>query len=153
MSDSPTEDGTDDRPEDETGGTEDRQSGRRGDGDDSRFPRFVYALGTDPDPRFSLANERTFLAWIRTALAFLAAGVALEALNVPIDPGYRLAAATVFILLGLLSALQSWIGWLRVERAIRAGRTLPGLVIGPFIAAGVVLAALLVAVGFLVSAG
>lgn len=27
--------------------------------------------GRDPDYRFSLANERTFLAWIRTALALL----------------------------------------------------------------------------------
>lgn len=126
-----------------------RDEDRRG-GGDQRFPRFVYALGTDPDPRFSLANERTFLAWIRTSLAFLAAGVALEALDVPIQPGYRLAAATVFIVLGLLAALQSWVGWLRVERAIRAGRTLPGLIIGPFIAIGVVLATLLVVVGFLV---
>lgn len=137
-------------------GAEARRDGDRdgrGERTDQRFPRFVYALGTDPDPRFSLANERTFLAWIRTSLAFLAAGVALEALDVPIDPGYRLAAATVFIVLGLLAALQSWVGWLRVERAIRAGRTLPSLAIGPFIAAGVVLATLLVAVGFLVRLG
>jgi hypothetical protein len=33
---------------------------------DSRFPRRVYQLGSEPDPRFTLANERTFLAWIRT---------------------------------------------------------------------------------------
>jgi putative membrane protein len=39
-----------------------------------------YAPGisssSDPDYRFSLANERTFLAWIRTALALVAGGVA-----------------------------------------------------------------------------
>ncbi|HBH59897.1 MAG TPA: hypothetical protein DDY41_17580, partial [Arthrobacter bacterium] len=35
--------------------------------------------GTEPDPRFTLANERTFLAWIRTALALLAGGIAIEA--------------------------------------------------------------------------
>ncbi len=40
----------------------------------------MYAQGTEPDPRFSLANERTFLAWIRTSLALLATGVALVAL-------------------------------------------------------------------------
>ena len=34
-----------------------------------RWPSRVYAHGHEPDPRFSLANERTFLAWIRTALA------------------------------------------------------------------------------------
>ena len=34
-----------------------------------RFPRHVFEAGAEPDPRFTLANERTFLAWIRTALA------------------------------------------------------------------------------------
>ena len=34
-----------------------------------RFPARVYRAGTEPDPRFTLANERTFLAWIRTSLA------------------------------------------------------------------------------------
>ena len=52
-----------------------------------RFPRRVYGVGTEPDARFSLANERTFLAWIRTALALIAAGVALEAFVLPIAPG------------------------------------------------------------------
>ncbi|GAA4871002.1 YidH family protein [Serinicoccus chungangensis] len=115
----------------------------------ARFPRSVYALGSDPDPRFSLANERTFLAWIRTALAFLAAGVALEALAVPIAPGYRLAASAVFVVLGMLAAVQAWVGWFRVERAMREGRTLPPLTIGAVIAVGVLLAILLVAAGLL----
>ncbi|NLT31088.1 MAG: DUF202 domain-containing protein, partial [Propionibacterium sp.] len=34
-----------------------------------RFPKSVYSTGTEPDPRFTLANERTYLAWIRTSLA------------------------------------------------------------------------------------
>lgn len=37
----------------------------------------ISRLGEAPDYRFSLANERTFLAWIRTALGFLAAGLGL----------------------------------------------------------------------------
>ena len=49
---------------------------------DRRVPRRVYGVGDEPDVRFSLANERTFLAWVRTSLALLAAGVALEALVV-----------------------------------------------------------------------
>lgn len=36
--------------------------------------------GTEPDYRFTLANERTFLAWIRTALALIAGGVAVAQL-------------------------------------------------------------------------
>jgi hypothetical protein len=31
----------------------------------------------EPDYRFTFANERTFLAWIRTALALIAGGVAV----------------------------------------------------------------------------
>ncbi len=42
-------------------------------------PKFIYAHGSEPDPRFTLANERTFLAWIRTGLAFIAGGIALNA--------------------------------------------------------------------------
>ena len=48
---------------------------------DRRWPRAVYGVGTEPDPRFSFANERTFLAWIRTSLGFLAAGVAIAAVS------------------------------------------------------------------------
>ena len=62
-----------------------------------RFPKSVYKLGTEPDPRFSLANERTFLAWLRTSLAFIAAGVALEAVGFPESDGFRSAGALVFI--------------------------------------------------------
>jgi hypothetical protein len=36
----------------------------------------ISRLGEAPDYRFSLANERTFLAWIRTALGFLPPGSA-----------------------------------------------------------------------------
>ena len=49
--------------------------------DGRRRPGWVYDEGEEPDARYSLANERTFLAWIRTALAVLAAGVALDALT------------------------------------------------------------------------
>ncbi|WP_345712331.1 YidH family protein, partial [Kineococcus glutinatus] len=64
---------------------------------DRRWPRRVYGTGREPDARFSLANERTFLAWIRTSLALLGAGVALEALQVPVQPGFRLAASAVLL--------------------------------------------------------
>ena len=41
------------------------------------FPDDPRSVGEEPDYRFTLANERTFLAWIRTALALIAGGVAL----------------------------------------------------------------------------
>lgn len=114
-----------------------------------RFPRRVYRVGSEPDVRFSLANERTFLAWIRTSLALLAVGVALEALDVPIEPRLRLAASAVFLGLGVLTPVQAWTGWMRVERALRLGRPLPAPTLAGPLGAGVVLAGLLVLIGLL----
>ncbi len=45
----------------------------------SWLARRLLPEGSEPDPRFTLANERTFLAWVRTALALLAGGIAIEA--------------------------------------------------------------------------
>jgi putative membrane protein len=116
----------------------------------SRFPRYVFGSGGEPDPRFSLANERTFLAWIRTSLALVAAGVALEALELPISATLRFAAAILFVALGLLAALFSWIGWSRTERAMRAERALPGFAPAFVIVLGVFAAIVLIGVGLVV---
>lgn len=113
-----------------------------------RFPRSVYGSGDEPDPRFSLANERTFLAWIRTSLALLAGGVALEALGLDMQPAFRLAAAIVFVVLGLLAAVQAWRGWAQTETSLRHDRALPGLGIGTILAVGLIVAILLVVIGF-----
>ena len=112
-----------------------------------RWPRWVYAPGEEPDPRFSLANERTFLAWIRTALALVAAGVALEALALPVQPVWRTAAAVDFVVLGLLATVEAWLGWARSERAIRTRSVLPGPSLAPVLAAGVALGMVGVGVG------
>ena len=115
----------------------------------SRFPQSLYSAGSEPDPRFSLANERTFLAWVRTSLALLASGVALEALQIPVSPGFRLAASLVFVVLGVLAAAQAWVGWFRTERAMRLNRSLPGPSVGLVIVLGVVLGVVLLALGSL----
>jgi putative membrane protein len=117
---------------------------------DSRFPKSVYGVGEEPDPRFSLANERTFLAWIRTSVALVAVGVAIEALAAPIHPPLRFVAAILFILLGLISAGYAWVSWSRTERALRLAQALPGLAIGTVLVAGLMLAAIIVVIGMLV---
>jgi putative membrane protein len=115
----------------------------------ARFPRLVYGRGSEPDPRFSLANERTFLAWIRTSLALAAAGVALKAVTLPIPDEVQTAAAVLLVVLSLVTAVRGWFGWMRVERALRENRALPGLSLGATLTTGIVLAIALVAVGWL----
>lgn len=107
----------------------------------------MYGAGSEPDARFSLANERTFLAWNRTALALIAGGVALEALGLDLQPGLRLAASLVLIAAGLVVPLLAWLEWGRTERALRAGSPLPGS------AMSLALAIVIVAVGALVLLG
>ena len=114
----------------------------------SRFPRRVYDVGNEPDPRFSLANERTFLAWIRTSIGLIAAGVALEALAVPVHPVLRLTTSVLLILAGVLAPVQAWLGWAKTERAMRLGRPLPAPRL-PILLAVVVVAGCLVLIGTL----
>ena len=94
--------------------------------------------GDDPDYRFSLANERTFLAWIRTALALLAGGVAVVQLAPALGaPGVRWVIGVGLIVLGTLLAAFSHRRWLRVERAMRLRRSLPPATQIPLLAYGV----------------
>lgn len=110
----------------------------------SRFPRAVFGAGDEPDARFSLANERTFLAWVRTALAMIAGGVALEVLGLDLQPTLRLAAALLLVTGGLALPVLSWLAWMSTEKALRESRPLPHSPLG------FVLAILIAVVGVLV---
>lgn len=82
--------------------------------------------GQAPDYRFSLANERTFLAWIRTALALLAGSVAIDQLAPDIAPTIvRILLCVVLAVIGGVLALVSYRRWVAQERAMREGRELP----------------------------
>jgi len=103
----------------------------------------------EPDYRYTLANERTFLAWVRTSLAFSAAGVALEALSLPVHPGFRLAASLVLVVVGVAAAVQSWWRWGQVERAVRCAAPLPGGVMTVLLTVGSAATSILVLLGVL----
>lgn len=117
---------------------------------DRRFPRRVFGVGSEPDVRFSLANERTYLAWIRTSLALLAAGIALEALQLPIEPAFTGASSVIFMALGALAPVQAWLGWMRTERALRMGKSIPAPALAGPIGVGTCIAAILLLFGLLV---
>lgn len=82
--------------------------------------------GEAPDYRFSLANERTFLAWIRTALGFLAAGVGLDQLAPEFaTPLIRQVLALLLCLFAGGLAIYGYLRWLQNEKAMRLKDDLP----------------------------
>ena len=108
----------------------------------------LHEVGESPDYRFTLANERTFLAWVRTALAMMAAGVAV----VQFVPGVDLVRhvlGVLLILLGGLLAGVSYRHWACNERAMRLREPLPHSPIPRLVAASLALTAV-VAVGLTV---
>jgi putative membrane protein len=114
-----------------------------------RRPHWVYETGEEPDPRYSLANERTFLAWVRTSLAMLAGGVALHALGVPETDWLRTVLAIALVLLGGLTTALALVRWARIERAMRTHRPLPSFTLGYLTVLAVVVGAVLLALAFL----
>jgi len=82
--------------------------------------------GTEPDPRFSLANERTFLAWIRTGLALVGGGLAVAGFLPPMRvPHLREVVAIALLVLGSTVAFRAIHRYSAVQRAMRRGEPLP----------------------------
>jgi putative membrane protein len=103
--------------------------------------------GQEPDYRFSLANERTFLAWIRTALALLAGGVLVEQFATHLAP--RPALVALAVALAVLSSLLcagAYLRWKANEIAMRHARPLPHSFVIPLLAATTMLAAAVIGV-------
>lgn len=102
----------------------------------------------EPDYRFILANERTYLAWVRTSLALIAGGIALRVFTT--DSVLLTVTAIGASLLGGVLTVLSFRHWQRVQEAIRHGDPLPTQW-GPLILTmGMVVLAALVTIGVVV---
>ncbi|OEJ98323.1 YidH family protein [Streptomyces thermolilacinus] len=88
-------------------------------------PQRLREEGETPDYRFSLANERTFLAWLRTGLALVGGGFAVDQFLPDLRWGVRVGMALVLLGAGALCALRAVNHWVRCERAMRRGEDLP----------------------------
>ena len=104
----------------------------------------IHVEEFEPDYRFTLANERTFLAWLRTALALLAAAVAVVQLvpEFPM-PGVRHVAGGLLAALAVITAGGGLRRWEQVDHAIRRGLPLPRHRVPRLLAGGLILVALL----------
>lgn len=106
----------------------------------------------EPDYRFTLANERTFLAWLRTALALLAGAVAAVQLAPHFGlPGARTGVALALIALSLVVSVGSLLRWRAVESAVRRGEPLPRIATTWILSLG--LAVITAFVGVVIAAG
>ncbi len=90
-----------------------------------------------PDYRFTLANERTFLAYERTAIGMVAASLAVFHLLEQSWPEVLLGA--LLLAAGAVAAIGGYVRYRAVDRAVRLNRTLPRSVPVEVTAAAVVL--------------
>lgn len=85
-----------------------------------------WQQGKTPDYRFSLANERTFLAWIRTALAFLAGAIAVDQFTVNLaTPLVRQGLALLLVIGAATLGAMAYYRWARNENAMRQAQDMP----------------------------
>lgn len=102
---------------------------------------------TEPDYRFTLANERTFLAWIRTALGLIAGGVVVHQLIGPLENSTaRTIVALGCVVLAVFVASGAYVHWRSVQMAMRRSEPLPGALLVPALAVGTTLIAIVAAV-------
>jgi putative membrane protein len=111
---------------------------------DRLIPPDPRNIGDEPDYRFTLANERTFLAWIRTALALAAGGLAAVSLLDEFRGGELLGVA--LLVLSFVTAASAYRRWAMNERSMRLNAPLPPSRLPMLMAIGTALIAMVAAV-------
>lgn len=81
--------------------------------------------GAAPDPRMTFANERTFLAWIRTSLALIAGGLGIDAFAHDLPVWARTSISIALVVVGGLLGASAFRRWLQAEVALRRDEPLP----------------------------
>jgi putative membrane protein len=112
----------------------------------------IRQVGEEPDYRFTLANERTFLSYVRTALAFFAAGTAILSFFDRVI-GERVLVIVIgsgLYALGLFTAASCYWRWRRLEMAMRQGEPLPFSVVPPVITGSLIVLAVIAFIGALI---
>jgi putative membrane protein len=117
---------------------------------DRIIPPDPRAVGDEPDYRFTLANERTFLAWIRTSLALAAGGLASVGLLDEI-PGVDVLGLGLLVLAFVVAA-TAYRRWALAERSMRLHAPLPSSRLPMMMALGTAIVALVAAVILVVDA-
>lgn len=101
----------------------------------------------EPDYRFTLANERTFLAWQRTSLGLMAAAVAVVQFMPELAiPGLRHVLGVGVAAMAVLTAVAGLRRWSQVDRAIRNDEPLPQASAPTFLTTGLALIGLITVV-------
>jgi putative membrane protein len=108
----------------------------------------------EPDARFTFANERTFLAWSRTGLALIVAGLGIVQLLPPFPgvPWGRHLIGVPLIVLGAIVAVAGYVEWVRNQRALRRGEPVPRSFLPVILTVTITAVAVISAVVLLISA-
>jgi len=120
----------------------------------SEQPQASADDGTEPDARFTFANERTFLAWSRTALALVVAGLGVVQLLPPFPgvPWGRHVLGVPLIVFGAVVAVVAYGEWVKSQRALRLGQPLPRSVMPRLLTVVITTIGVIAAVVVLISA-
>lgn len=115
-------------------------------------PGRAEQVGTEPDPRLTFANERTYLAWARTGLALIGGGLAVaQAVHFGLG-GAHLFIAIPAIVLGAVIGIASHHRWLTNQRALRLGEPIGYSPLPTILAIGITVLGLVIAALSLISA-